>query len=396
MTLQDILNLLKSYNITTHVTWDVIKYDADKAIYKINDYMGTMYPKMSDVLVSPSHTYSVEIAGKRIPIFPERYIISIVIPFIASEILAREEEFTTVYNKYIMDVENNLFAMFQNEFNRVPPVFRQSPDDGVFFENQHPSRPATIDTIGFKVYYHINLEADSEFYTKDVTTDSNYYTTKDTIVVKDITQPLVINTRLGYYCYKFKGWTRDPRVITEPTMYNPGDVIVNPFTDIHFYAVWDKQLTITVTEQGYVYILEPYKTLLTNLKIPSSVNGRVITAIPNSFITPGTSLHSIILPKTLEGIFVKAFQSYEGEVIFPTYNVQTNLPNIKIYTEAFDSKCKISPVYIPMSVKSIAAEAFECAATFYCEYTEENKPDTWEDNWCSHEDSVIIWEVTNG
>lgn len=394
MTLQEMLNILKTYNITTHVSWDIIKYDADNAIYKINDYLGTSYPKMSDVLQSPAHSYCTEINGKQIPIFPDRYILSVVIPFIASEILAREEEFTTVYNKYIMDVDNGLFAMFQNEFNRVPPVFRQSPDDGVFFENQRPSIPATMDTIGFKVHYHINLNEDSEFYTKDITMDTNYYTTRDTIVVKDITQPLVINERLGYYCYKFKGWSRDSRITTEPTMYKHGDVITNPFTDVHFYAVWDKQLTIMVGIDGYVSIKNEYIDQLKHLRLPSVVNGRPIKAIPMDFINHN-SIQSITLPSTLEVIESGAFKSYTGEIIFPKYNEQTLSPNIRILTDAFDENCVINTIYLPRSVAAIATGAFKCTTSFYCEYVEHLKPAAWKNGWHT-EGSPVVWEVTNG
>jgi len=394
MTQQDILNRLKSFNITTHVTWDLIKYDADEAINKINDYLGTAYPKMSEVLQSPLHSYSVELCGKKIPIFPDRYINSVVIPFIASEILAREEEFTTVYNKYIMDVENGLFSMFQNEFNRVPLMFRQSPDEGVFFEEQHPVRPATIDVLGFHVHYHINLGDDAGYYTKDITFDPTAYTIKDSIIVKDITQPIVVNTDLGYYCYKFRGWSRDPRITTEPIIYEPGDEILNPISDIHFYAVWDKQLTILVGIDGYVSIKYEFLNKIKHLRLPAVVNGRTITKLPNDFINYN-GIQSVTLPSTLEVIERGAFKSYGGEVIFPKYNANTLSPNIRIQTDAFDEYCDIDTVYLPRSVAAIATGAFKCTTVFLCEYVEHLKPDAWEDGWHT-EGSTVVWEVTNG
>lgn len=392
MTLREILNILKSYAITTHVTWDIIKYDADKAIYKINDYLGTCYPKMSDVLISPDHTYSFMIGNKRIPIFPDRYIISIVIPFIASEILSREEEFTTAYNKYIVEVEDGLFNMFQNEFNRVPLMFRQSSDDGVFFENQTASPKPKLDSFGFHVHYHSNLEEDTK-YLKTMIIDPRMYTYKDIIKVGEMPQTLVLNEDLGYYCYKFKGWTRDPRIITAPDLLQAGDLIEHPLTDIHLYAVWDKQLTINITDNT-VYIKDEYKPLITNLRIPAVINGNAVYHIPAGFNIGASKLNNVIFPKTLQTIETSAFQSYVGVITFPTTHINIE-EGISILSGAFDANCVLSDVYLPETVKTIRNYAFACKATFYCEWTENNAPITWEVTWC-HPDSTIYWEVTNG
>ena len=133
MTQQDMINELNKMVIGYNINWDMIKYDADKAIMKINSHLGAEYPMMSDIMLSPNHRYTIKYNNMDLPIFPERYILTVVIPFIATEVLARDEEFTTIYNKYAMDFENGLFDMFQNEFNKVLPVFRQDPDVGVFF-----------------------------------------------------------------------------------------------------------------------------------------------------------------------------------------------------------------------------------------------------------------------
>ena len=130
----DIINELNKMVIGYNITWDMIKYDADRAIMKINAHLGAEYPMMSEIMLSPEHRYVLSYKNVDTPIFPERYILTVVIPFIATEVLARDEEFTTIYNKYAMDFENGLFDMFQNEFNRVPLVFRQDPDIGVFFD----------------------------------------------------------------------------------------------------------------------------------------------------------------------------------------------------------------------------------------------------------------------
>lgn len=399
MTFRDIINILKSYAITTNVTWDTIKYDADKAIYKINDYMGTKYPKMSDVLKSDKHTYSIMVGNKSIPIFPERYILSIVIPYIASEILAREEEFTTVYNKYIVEVEDGLFSMFQNEFNRVPPMFQQSCDDGVFFENQLPTQKPNTTNISFKVYYHDNLGDAAKFLTKPFNIDINSYVYGDTITVQRVSETTVIDKEIGCYCYKFLGWTRDPRIVNEPDLLKLGSTIDNVLSDVHLYAVWDKQLTVEVDSDGKFTIKPNFREYLDTLVVPSVINGTVVKTIPEGFFDHGYSLNKLVLPKTLETIETNAFNEYKGLIVFPKYNSATGTPKITIKSGAFTVLCKMEYVYLPMSVYTLERNAFEFDTTFYCQYSENNAPSSWHDtvlfgSW--HTDgSVVEWEVSD-
>jgi hypothetical protein len=133
LTQQNIVDRLNQLTLRYNLTWSDIKYDADKAIIRINDFLGAKFPLMSDVLLSPQSTYTARVDEVDTPFFNESYIHSVVIPFIAMEVLARDEEFTTIYNKYATEVEEGLFSMFQREFNKVPLVFRQSPMDGGIF-----------------------------------------------------------------------------------------------------------------------------------------------------------------------------------------------------------------------------------------------------------------------
>lgn len=398
MTFRDIINILKSYAITTNVTWDTIKYDADKAIYKINDYMGTKYPKMSDVLKSDKHTYSVMVGNKSIPIFPERYILSIVIPYIASEILAREEEFTTVYNKYIVEVEDGLFSMFQNEFNRVPPMFQQSCDDGVFFENQLPTQKPNKTNISFKVYYHDNLGDAAKFLTKPFNIDINSYVYGDTINVQIVSETTVIDKEIGCYCYEFLGWTRDPRIVNEPDLLNAGSTIDNILSDVHLYAVWDKQLTVEVNSEGVFNIKSNFREYLDVLVVPSVINGIVVTTIPEGFFVHGDlrkdALNKLVLPKTLKTIKANAFDGYKGLIVFPKYNSVTGTPKITIETGAFTSNCEMEYVYLPMSVYTLERNAFMCDTTFYCQYSKNNAPASWDILWHPY-GSKVEWEVSD-
>lgn len=406
MTLQEILNILNRYNLNTRVTWELIKYDADKAVDKINDYLGTCYPKMSDILQSPNHSYSVTIKNKRIPIFPDRYILSIVIPFIASEILARDEEYTTVYNKYIMEVEDGLFAMFQNEFNRVPLAFRQSADDGVFFEESVPqakialTREENLPVIEFRVHYHINLEPLDAIHYGSIpfTEDTNIYNFNSSIVVNDITNPVVINHHFGYYAYKFQGWTQNPRIVTH--LLKAGDIIEHPYEDIHLYAVWTKDLTVTATD-GSISIKDEYRPHLTTLRVPSIINHVSITTLNEEFNKDCTKLKKVVLPKTLQVLNANTFVGFKGDLVFPEYNYITESPTITIKSEAIDSTCKLDYVNIPYSVKVMEPLAFNCPTTFYCEILKQNRPTDWAvsddddvDVWCTS-DSEIIWEALN-
>jgi hypothetical protein len=205
-------------------------------------------------------------------------------------------------------------------------------------------------------------------------------------------QTLVLNSDLGYYCYKFKGWTRDPRIITTSDLLQAGDTIEHPLSDIHLYAVWDKQLTVHVDPNSYTITIKPeYADVITNLRIPSFVNGIPVYEIPENFNTP--NLCSVILPKTLHEIDSNAFKAYKGTITFPT---QVNHDyGIGISPNAFDNACEIDSIYLPATVKYIAKNAFKCVTTFYCEYTEGNTPAAWQDGWYT-EGSLIYWEVSNG
>ena len=50
LTQQDLINRLNQLTLRYNLTWFDIKYDADKAINKINSFMGTKYPKLTDYM----------------------------------------------------------------------------------------------------------------------------------------------------------------------------------------------------------------------------------------------------------------------------------------------------------------------------------------------------------
>ena len=70
MTQQEMLNRLNQLTLGYNLTWQDVHYDADKAINKINNYLGTIYPSMSSVLLSPDSSYTVRVDGVDHPYFP--------------------------------------------------------------------------------------------------------------------------------------------------------------------------------------------------------------------------------------------------------------------------------------------------------------------------------------
>ena len=136
MTRKKLVERLNQLTLRYNLTWDDVKYDADKAIDHINNLLGASFPYLSDVFVSDDKQYTYNtVDGEDVyePIIKNEYFHSVIIPYIALEILARDEEFTTVFSKYQEDLHTGSFHMFNNEFNYVPDRFKRNRVEGVFF-----------------------------------------------------------------------------------------------------------------------------------------------------------------------------------------------------------------------------------------------------------------------
>lgn len=140
MTREQLIERLNQLTLRYNLTWDDIKYDADRAIDQINNRLGTVFPYLSSVMINENSTYTyniyenIEDAPKvPMPILKDEYFHSVIIPFIAMEILARDEEFTTVYSKYQEDFEKGMFNLFNKEFNYIEDRFKRNRIEGVFF-----------------------------------------------------------------------------------------------------------------------------------------------------------------------------------------------------------------------------------------------------------------------
>lgn len=397
MTQQEMIDILNHYTIDYNVTWDEVKYDADRAIMRINSHLGAKYPKMSTIMASPEHHYSIRVKDKDVQIFPERYILTVVIPFIASEVLARDEEFTTIYNKYVLDFENGLFDMFQNEFNKVPAVFRQDIDAGVFFAEGTPQRKVSMDAeknlpkFIFDIHYH---NTNPYIDLPEILFDAYAYEYGTTAKVLDMPEASKqIISKSGAFAYKFKGWSKDPRITTE--LVSIGTEILMT-EDLHLYTVWERESTLSLSEDGAVTIKREYQSVLTYLEIPDYINGKLVTIIPERFSGDADNLKTIVLPTYLVKVSSYAFTNVRlTDIIFPEYN---GINNIIIDPSAIcmEGSSNITSIYLPKSVSAIGLYSFTIphSIVINCEVLEENKPAEWIEGWSAGH--TVNWGVYNG
>ena len=368
LTQQNILDRLNQMAIRYNLTWYDIQYDADKAIAKINAFLGTSYPGMSSILLSPDSTYSVRTGGVDIPIIHDEYIHSIILPFIAMEVLSRDEEFTTIYNKYANEVEEGLFTMFQREFNRVPLVFRQQPDQGVFFAADtalatiQRNKIADLPVFKFRVIYHINnaniaLTAGLKF-----VEDTRAYLYNDTATIKGWNIELLSTDNTT--AFRFLGWSRSPNQVSGELLSVGSKLTV--VSDIHLYARWDETPTLT-NIAGIVSIKDVYKPSLTYLVIPDVVNNMIVREIATDFLLDSdptkerhaVNLMNIILPKYLTKIRTSAFNGFQGtEIILPETEINMTYPGIVIENAAFADTPNLRNITIPSNVMTMIGTPF--------------------------------------
>jgi hypothetical protein len=422
ITQQEIVDRLNQLTLRYNITWQDIKYDADKAITKINNFMGTKYPKMSEILLSADSTYTLgyseqpdndgdvaygDYRPRRVyEIFPEEYIHSIVIPFIAMEILARDEEFTTIFNKYAAEVEEGLFNMFQNEFNRVPFIFRQNPDQGVFFPSgssvgkriRHNLKE-DMPTFKFRVYYHINNPEITLGSGVQFISDTNAYLYQEEATIKGIPEETFYISADGIKAFHFNGWTRGRNQFTGKNTV--GDKI-KMISDVHLYAQWREVSTLSANILGEVSIKSAYAPYIINLVIPDTLVDPypLVSLVPN-FAAESPFLERIVLPKYLLKIPEYCFAGFQGrEIIFPEHKLSENDPGIRIEKNAFYNTPNLTYIYLPYRVTAIKESAFPSRnvegvslprMTIACERLEENKPDGWESGWYHSSYYTVRW-----
>ena len=392
ITQEELLVRLNQLTLRYNLTWFDIKYDADKAINKINNFLGTKYPKISTVMTDPTKSYTTTTskpmldedgeeqydgAGELIEeateyeIIPEEYFHSIIIPYIAAEILARDEEFTTIYNKYLLEMQEGLYDMFQKEFNRVPFEFRQNPDQGVFFSldsqegiSQHNQRNLNVPTFKFRVNYFPNnndIILPTAF-TKD--TNAYIYDKVATILFPDSTY---FSTKYDKI-YTFLGWTKST---TNATANYPAGTAATVImrSDLNLFATWSSTPILTVESASSLFrvsISATYRNSMVSLTIPNEVNGLVPVTIPSQFVNnsdgtlPTEALdkltQGITLPSTIRTLETNAFNRFRGN------NINLNEGLVTIQTNAFANTPKLVEIIIPASVTTIQENAFPLVA----------------------------------
>lgn len=134
---KDMLTRLNQLTLKYNLRWEDIKYDADKAIDEINTLLGANYPLLSDIFLTDDSTYTIRVGDEDVKIIEDKYFHSVILPYIAMEILAREEEFTTIYSKYQAELAIGKAVMFAKEFNYVPDRFKRTRSEGVFFASKN-------------------------------------------------------------------------------------------------------------------------------------------------------------------------------------------------------------------------------------------------------------------
>lgn len=428
MTQQELIDRLNQLTLHYNLTWFDIKYDADKAIAKINSFMGAQYPKMSVVLTHPEASYTVRVSQYRNlitdavcldsqdgacalvavdhPIFPEEYMHSVVIPFIAMEILARDEEFTTIYNKYAAELEDGLFNMFQREFNKVPLVFRQQPDQGVFFASDTAQGRVThnnlkdLPVFKFRVHYHINNDEIVFSAGLKFTEDTRAYLYGDIATVKGWNIDMI--NYIGTQAYHFKGWARNKNEVMTTLILAGAQLTM--MSDVHLYAQWDVINTLAITAAGVVSIKDTYKPSLTYLLVPDRINNIPVTEIKTDFIlntlngNHANNLMTIILPKYLKHIQAGAFNGFQGtDIVLPETPITLTYPGISIDANAFMSTPNLREITLPLNVHQVAANAFPAVVNknliIRCRRLEVPTPDGWASSWYAGSNPAVNYTV---
>lgn len=383
MTQQDILNAVNNLAIGNHVSWQDIMYDADRAIDKINARLGAKFPKMSEVLVSYDSTYSIMIKGKVVPLFDDRYIRTIVIPFIASEILARDEEFTTIYNKYLLDVEDGLYDMFANEFNKIPEPLKQDTTTGIFFPRKAKPAPTYIVGRSFvqehcedrryhgkdldftlNVNYHINLANIAKHNSFVVDSINHKFNEAYDIITISQSSPYYKYVSFdGVTGYTFDSWYKDPLC----TMAMPEHV--NLISDLNVYAKWNAYDTLTYNLSGNTCTValgnNNFKDLVVNLQIPEYIQGFRITHVGGSFLPSSNNVDIVTFPMSDLIVQANAFNNFKGSKIsFPMYgDIRFNANSLKLYNANLDSISHQYQLVLTKAVMSIDCNSFGTITT---------------------------------
>jgi len=133
--------------------WEDIKYDFDDAILLINEKLQANFPMFTDVMIDHTSKYLyytitdkekgvvyfeteelwdqaklsphyTNITGtSTMPVFPDKYIRTVVIPSVVARLLEREDEFGNLQSSIRQEASNGLNTMFLEYYDLVPGYF---------------------------------------------------------------------------------------------------------------------------------------------------------------------------------------------------------------------------------------------------------------------------------
>lgn len=371
---KDMVDRLNALTLKYNLRWEDIKYDMDKALAEINFLMGTRYPTFSSKLLTDNSTYSIRIGGIQVPIIKDDYFHSVVFPYVAMEVLAREEEFTTVYSKYQEEFEKGKHKMFSNEFAFVPDYFKRNRDEGVIFPTtkhvhmigksytnitnpygdaypNHHNEHRHLDRPEFKVIYHINNE--HMIKPEHFVEDTQVYTYGELAIVQGYGGGHLSVDGTQYYT--FAGWSKS-HLTNE--IIDPGTE-VEMLDDLNLYAVWQPDYTIQIINNA-VKIKSTYMNKVRDIIIPEYIGGTRITAIDSHFSNdPNSVLTSIILPASIRLIKEYAFKNTPVEsIIFTEHEITPKYPALKIETRAFHNTPNLTNITLPYAFTTMSRAMF--------------------------------------
>jgi len=199
------------------------------------------------------------------------------------------------------------------------------------------SRP--LPTSRYKVVYYINndvMQTPSTF-----VNDNNTYLPGDTVTILDYAyQHFSID---GVWVYTFLGWSlnKDNLGINFTSGFT-----TMPVGDLHLYAVWGKESTLSVNGQT-VSLKAEYKDAINYLKIPEYFYGvRIKTIGPSAF--DGSSIDEIVLPPSITTIAQQAFLNWTGSTLrFIDADVTDKYPYLSILEDAFENTPNLVKIILP-------------------------------------------------
>lgn len=86
------------------------KYEMDDAIIMINNTLNAKFPLATEELKDESDSYNH---------FPDRYMQTVVIEYVVSELFRREGEFGNEYEVAVQRYQDNLGTMFRDLFDKL-------------------------------------------------------------------------------------------------------------------------------------------------------------------------------------------------------------------------------------------------------------------------------------